>query len=120
MVLIRWATMNRAVPGLLISERAAQGHVGLVVEGGKAVVENIDIGMDSDGAGDGQPLLLAAGDVGAPLGDLGAIGIRLPGDEILRLGDPRRLHHILICHGVAAVFQIAFDRPRESMPFCGT
>ena len=54
------------VVGLLL-QRTAQGDIRLVVKGGEAVVEQIDLRLLGNGAGDGEPLLLAAGYIGAAL-----------------------------------------------------
>ena len=48
---------------------AAQGHVGLVVQGRETVVEQINFGVLGNGTGDGQALLLAAGHIGTALSD---------------------------------------------------
>ena len=48
-------------------QRLAQGRVGGVVQCTGAVVEDEDVGPAHEGAGDGQALLLAAGEVSSPL-----------------------------------------------------
>ena len=45
---------------------AAEDPVGLIVQGGEGVVEEEDLRLPGDGPGDGEPLLLPAGEVGAP------------------------------------------------------
>ena len=58
------------VVGLFL-QRTAQGDIRLVVKGRETVVEQIDLRLLGNGAGDGEPLLLAAGYVGVSLGDGG-------------------------------------------------
>ena len=69
MVEMRWATMMTVASAVFSRQRPAQDHVGLVVQRGEAVVKEIYLGLLGNGPGDGQPLLLPAGDVGASLGD---------------------------------------------------
>ena len=68
-VLTRWATMITVASAVSCLQRRAQPGVGLEVQGREAVVEDVDLGLADQRAGDGQPLLLAAGDVGAALRD---------------------------------------------------
>ena len=53
----------------LALESGAQHRIGLEVERREAVVEDVDVGLLDERASDGEPLALAAGDVGAALGD---------------------------------------------------
>ena len=53
----------------LSPEGRPQAGVGAEVEGGEAVVEDVDVRPLDERPGDGQALALAAGDVGAALGD---------------------------------------------------
>ena len=55
----------------LLPQGAAEGGVGLHVQGGKAVVKEEHPGILHQRPGDGQPLPLTAGEVGAPLGHRG-------------------------------------------------
>ena len=64
-----------------------QHPVGLVVEGGEGVVEDIDFRFAGDRPGDREPLLLAAGEVGAALGDRGVYAVEEVIDKFGGLGD---------------------------------
>ena len=69
------------------SQRLAQAGVGREVERRERVVEQVDLRLAHQRAGDGQPLTLAARHVGAALGDRRLELVGHPLDEVLRLGD---------------------------------
>lgn len=46
----------------------------LIVQGREGIVKDQDFRVTADGPGNGNPLLLAAGQVGAALGDVGIVG----------------------------------------------
>lgn len=56
---------DRRFRGLLL-ERSTQLGIGLEVQRGEAVIEQIYLRLPDEGTGDRQTLLLAAGDVAAP------------------------------------------------------
>ena len=53
----------------------------LCVEGRGGLVEDHDAGVLEEGPGDGDPLLLAPGQLQPPLTDHGIVGIREPWDD---------------------------------------
>ena len=65
-VLTRWATRMTVASPMLSLQILAQGLVGFHVQGGEAVVKDIDLRLLHQGPGDGHALALAAGQVGAP------------------------------------------------------
>ena len=69
------------VAGLRL-QGTAQGHVGLVVQGGEAVVKQIDARRFCNGARNGKALFLPAGDVGAALRDGAVVAFGLGVDEL--------------------------------------
>ena len=64
---------------------AAQGHVGLVVQGRETVVEQINFGVLGNGACNGKALLLAAGHVAAHLRHMVLRAVGELVDKLLRL-----------------------------------
>ena len=75
-VLTRWATMITVESEVCRRSAARSAGVGLEVERREAVVEDVDLGLAHQGAGDGEALLLAAGDIGAALRDDGLEAVR--------------------------------------------
>ena len=62
-----------------------------------------------DGAGDGDALLLAAGELQAALADLGLVAVGREADEIVDLGEPGRLLDLLVGRLRAAVADVVAD-----------
>ena len=60
----------------------------LRIEGGGGFVEEEDWGVLQQGAGDGEALLLSAGELAALVADDGLVALRLGEDEIMRVGLP--------------------------------
>lgn len=60
--------------------------LGLGVQGAGRLVQDQDAGVGDQGAGDGDPLALAARQVGAAFLDLGVIGLGQFEDELVRPG----------------------------------
>ena len=60
------------------------------------IVQNHDLRLFQEGAGDADPLFLTAGQIAAALPDLRFIAIRKGSDKAVRLGDPAGLHKRLI------------------------
>ena len=71
--------------GAGLFQRVAQRAVGLVVQRGEGIVEDEDLRPAADGAGDGQPLLLPAGEVRAALRDVAVVAVFELFDEVGRL-----------------------------------
>jgi hypothetical protein len=74
--------------GGLLFQRRPQYPIGLVVERRERIVEDLDLRVSVDGAGDGEALLLTAGDVRAALGDVAFILALHLLNEIGALGNP--------------------------------
>ena len=100
-------------------QRTAQGHVGLVVQRREAVVEQIDPGFLGNGAGNGKPLLLAAGNVGAALCDGALVALGLGLDELGGLCDGSCFLHSGVGDLLAAELQVAFDGAAEQHTLLG-
>ena len=63
-------------------------------EPGVYLVEQEDAGLGEDGAGDGDPLRLAAAEADPPLAYLGAVALRERADELVRVCQHRRPLHL--------------------------
>lgn len=74
------ATLHEMIEGLL------DLRFGLAVECGGGLVEQEDGGVLEEGAGDRDPLALAAGEAAAILADLGFVTLGLLKDEIMGVG----------------------------------
>ena len=85
----------------------------VVVERRGRLVEDEDARIGGERAGDGDPLALAAGEVGAALLDHRVVALRKLGDELVRAGEPRRLHHHHPRHRRIAERDVLVDRPVE-------
>ena len=92
-------------------KRFSKPGVGAVIEGAGAVVQQQDLGLGCQSPGDQQPLPLAAGQVHAPLGEIGpgALG-DIP--QKVRLGRVHSQLPIRFCDGALEV-QILQDGIRE-------
>ena len=66
---------------------------------------------------DGDALALTAGEIGAALLDHRVIALRQLGDELVRAGEPRRLHHHHPRHRGVAERDIFVDRSVEQDVF---
>ena len=106
------------VPGLLF-QGAAQSHVGLEVQSGETVVKQIDFRIFGNGPGDGKPLFLPAGHVGAALGDGAFVPFGLGLDEFGGLGDGGGLAGVLVGDLGPAELQVALNGAAEQHPFLG-
>ena len=96
-----------------VVQGGAQLRIRPEVEGGEAVVEDVDRGALDQRAGDGEALPLAAGDVRAALVDRRLqLALHL-GDEGLALGDLEGVPERLIVGGLVAVAEVAGDRAAE-------
>ena len=62
--------------GDLLGEGLADGCVGTGIDGGGGVVQDQDLGLLQQGAGDAKTLLLTAGDIGAALFEIGRASCR--------------------------------------------
>ena len=78
--------------GQVARQTLADKRVGLGVDGARGVVENEDLRALQQGARNAQTLLLAAGDVGAALFDVGVVLLREALDELVRLSELADLH----------------------------
>jgi len=90
-------------------ERVLDELLALRIERGGGLVEDEDGGVAQEGAGEGEPLLLAAGEQGAALADDGLVTLGHGPDEIVGVGVDRGGDH-LFARGVrAAEQQVAVD-----------
>ena len=80
------------VSGMNSTEALADQRIGAGIHRAGGVVQDQDLGLFQQRAGDAQPLLLAAGDVGAALLDLGVVFIGELLDELIGLRQPAGLH----------------------------
>ena len=93
---IRCATMI-TVASAEISRSAARTGVGVHVERGERVVEQVDGRPADDGPGDGQPLPLAAGEVDAALRDAHVAARRRESrTKLVGRGHPQRVPHLVV------------------------
>lgn len=82
--------------GVPCPEGLVEGGLRLHVEGAGAVVEDEELGAPEEGPGEGDALLLPAGEARAPLGHLGIVARGLREDKVLRLGDAGGLLDFLL------------------------
>ncbi|HEY1605960.1 MAG TPA: hypothetical protein VGF77_10230 [Allosphingosinicella sp.] len=80
-------------------DRADHRRLGLVVEGAGRFVEDQHLRPFVEGAGDSDPLALAARQADAALADLGRIALRQPLDEIVDMGGAGAGAHALPVDG---------------------
>ena len=96
----------------LNGQRLAQRRIGGEVERGEAVVEDVQVGLAGQRAGDGQALTLPAGEVRAALRHTGVQSERQFLDEA-GLGHLKRVPHLLLGGVGIAVPQVVCDRAGE-------
>ncbi len=99
-------------------DRAARGEalegglyfvLGLGIEGACGLVEKEDGRILQQRAGNGQPLLLAAGDEAALVADDCLVALRLGEDEIVGVGLAGGLIHFLVCGIEPPVADVVHD-----------
>ncbi len=71
-------------------ERLLDQILGLHIHAGGGVVEDQDARVEQEGAGDGDALLLAAGERDAALADPGVVAVGEAADEVVERGRPWR------------------------------
>ena len=76
--------------GDVLAEALADQGIGAGIHRAGGVVQDEDLGLLQQGAGNAQALLLAAGDVGAALFDLGVVLVGELLDELIGLGQAGR------------------------------
>ena len=81
-------------------QRPPKAGVRPVIQGGKTVVKQVYSRVLCNGPGNGQPLFLSAGHIGAALGHRAVISFRLLRNKLLCLGHPRRFFHGFITNPV--------------------
>ena len=99
--------------GKLPPERLPQPGIRGQVERRERVVEHEDGGPVHDGAGDGEPLPLPAGDVGAALRDARVQTALHLGDEVAALRDLEGMPELLIGRALTTEAQVGCDGPTE-------
>src|SRR5438309_2095115 len=85
----------------------ARGWVGVEAAGG--LVEQEDGRVAQDGAGDGDALPLAAGQLHAALADAGLVAVGERRDEVVGVGLPRRRDDLLLAGARPAVSDVLRD-----------
>ena len=105
---------DRRVGGHLAQGGAHPG-VGVHVERRERVVEQVDGRPADDGAGDRQPLTLAAGEVDAALGHAHVQAVGVGADETVGRSHPQRLPHLVVGRIGLAVAQVVGDRAGEQV-----
>ena len=91
MVESRWAMTTRGAVLRHLVERVLDLLLGVAVERARGLVEDQDRRPLEDGAGDGDALLLAAGELEAALAHHGAVALGQLGDEAVDLRHARGL-----------------------------
>ncbi len=94
---------------LFPKQRPAQGPLGFEIQGGKAVVKNIELGILYNGPGNGQPLPLAPGKVRSPLGHKGIQPLGQGPDKVSGLGNLQGLPKLLLGGVLFAVTKVFGD-----------
>ena len=84
--------------------------LGSCIDGRCGFVENQDLRIAEEGAGDGKQLFLPLGNVGRFFIDLCLIAVFQRADEVVDIGGIRRLHDFLVGGVHAAVADIVHDR----------
>ena len=102
-----------------LPQAGAQGAVGLHVQGREAVVKKVNLRLPDNRPGNGHPLALAAGKIGAALGDFGVVALRLLLDELVGAGDIGGLPPRLLAAVLFAKAQVGGHVPREKDVFLG-
>ena len=90
----------------IFAQAGAQRAVGLHVQRGKTVVEQVDFRLLHHGAGNGHALTLAAGKVRAALGNGGVVRAVFLLDEFIGAGDMRRLPPLFFAALLVAKAQV--------------
>ena len=97
------------------AESLADEGVGAGVHRAGGVVQNQNLGLFQQGPGNAQPLLLAAGHVGAALLDVGVILLGELLDELVRLREAAGLFQFLVGGMGIAPAQVLLDRAGEQL-----
>ena len=108
-VLTRWATMITVASAVSFRSAARSRASVSEVQRGEAVVEDVDLGLPHEGPGNGQALLLPAGQVRAALGDHRLEAVRHGEDELQRLRGLRGVRHLLVGGVLPAVADVVGD-----------
>src|SRR6185437_16240089 len=87
--------------------------LGFRVDRGGRLVQDQDLGVPQDGAGDRDALAFAAGQAVAALADAGAVAVVLLDDEVVGVGRPRRRHDVAEGGVGAGVGDVLGDRAVE-------
>ena len=88
-------------------------RLGLDIDRAGAVVQDQDPGLEQQGAGDGDALLLPAGEVDAALFDVGVVALGQLQDELVGLGGPGGSYHFFLAGCGPAVADIIAHAARE-------
>ena len=91
-------------------ERGLDLLLGAGIQRAGRFVQDQDARVLQDGARDGDPLLLAARQLQAAFADPGVVTVRQAQDEVVHLGEPRRLLDLLLARAGAAIGDVVADR----------
>ena len=94
-------------------ERFLDHRLVLGIDGGQGLVEHQDRRVAQQRAGDGHPLALAAGELDALFADDGRVALRQALDEVVNVGGPGRVLHLLARGARPAEADILLDRAVE-------
>ena len=96
MVESRWAMMMVVRPTVEPLQRLLDQQLGLSIHRRGRLVQDEHGSVLEHGAGDGEALLLPTGELDAPLTDEGIVAVRQRLDELVGVGHPGRLDHLLL------------------------
>ena len=99
--------------GNFFLEGLADHSVRMGIHSGGRVVQDQDLRLFQQGTGNAQPLLLAAGDIAAPLLDVGIVAVREGGDELIGTGQLTGVDQLLIRGVGIAPAQVFLDGAGE-------
>ena len=96
---------------------AVDQRLALRIESRGRFVEDHQLGIDDQRAGDGEALPLAAGEVGRAFLDPGLVTLRQTLDELLGASEPRRAHRIVEAEAGASGDDVVLHRAAEQKVF---
>ena len=112
---MRWATMTFVVSGSSFASPSRSAASVAVIERGERIVKHQNFRLPRQGAGDGQALLLPAGDVPAKLRDRVLRALRIFSDKLRRLRQRERVAQgfVRLRHSALAEEHVVLHCPGE-------
>ena len=98
---------------MIVSQRVLDLGLGLHIHRAGAVVQDQDLGLRDQGAGDGDALLLPARQVDSALFDVGVVALRQLEDELVRLGRSGGGDHLFVAGLRAPIADVIAHRAGE-------